>query len=158
MTIRYLNCLISGGQTGVDRAALDVALELGLACGGWCPQGRMAEDGPIAAHYPLREVSGGYRVRTVKNVKMADGTLILNRGELAGGSRLTANLARKHHKPLFIIDLEQSGDPEAVHAWATTHAIQTLNIAGPGEHRCPGIHAQAVAYLKQVFESANRPG
>lgn len=78
--------IISGGQTGVDRAALDVALELGLPCGGWCPRGRRAEDGVIAERYPLTETrSARYAVRTVRNVRAADGTLVLTRGQPSGG-------------------------------------------------------------------------
>ncbi|MDZ7662527.1 putative molybdenum carrier protein [Thiohalophilus sp.] len=144
--------IISGGQTGVDRAALDVALEVGMACGGWCPRGRAAEDGTIPASYPLLEVSGGYRVRTEKNIKMADGTLILNRGELIGGSRLTANLADKHQKPLLVIDLDHPREVADVWAWLESHAIQTINMAGPSERRHPGIYDLATNYLKYLLE------
>lgn len=87
--------LLSGGQTGVDRAALDAALALGIPCGGWCPQGRRAEDGQIPARYPLTETgSPGYRERTYLNVRDSDGTLILARGALSGGTTLTRRVAR----------------------------------------------------------------
>src|SRR5207248_6603939 len=85
--------IVSGGQTGVDRAALDVALEVGLPCGGWGPQGRRAEDGPLPERYPLRETaSAAYPARTARNVREADGTLILTRGEPDRGTALTARL------------------------------------------------------------------
>src|SRR3990167_2671567 len=95
-----------GGQTGVDRAALDVALELGILCGGWCPNGRKAEDGAIPARYPLQELpSGGYRQRTKRNVRESDGTLILFRNELTGGSAFTADVARKEAKHCYTVNL-----------------------------------------------------
>ena len=82
--------IVSGGQTGVDRAALDVAIELGVPCGGWCPRGRKAEDGPIAARYPLRETNSvSYRVRTERNVRESDGVLILTWGPPREGTALT---------------------------------------------------------------------
>src|SRR5262245_55320595 len=98
----------SGGQTGVDRAALDVALELGLPCGGWCPRGRRAEDGPIPDHYPLRETrSPAYPVRTRWNVRDSDGTLILTRGRPDRGTLLTEELARDMGKPLLVVGLNE---------------------------------------------------
>src|SRR5678815_754424 len=88
--------IISGGQTGVDRAALDVALSLGLDCGGWCPEGRLAEDGTIPARYPVRELpGGGFVQRTAQNVTDSDGTLIIHHGDLRGGTRETARLCAK---------------------------------------------------------------
>ena len=96
MTVAKLHKIVSGGQTGVDRAALDVALELGLPCGGWCPQGRRAEDGPIDPRYPLRETrAAAYPVRTRWNVRDSDGTLILTRGRPDRGTALTADLAKR---------------------------------------------------------------
>src|SRR3989442_2721366 len=89
--------IVSGGQTGVDRAALDTALALGLPCGGWCPRGRRAEDGPLPTRYPLRETpSSSYPERTVWNVRDSDGTLILHRGRLSGGTALTLRLVSRH--------------------------------------------------------------
>jgi hypothetical protein len=98
--------LVSGGQSGVDRAALDVALELGISCGGWSPRGRKAEDGVIADRYPLVETpSGGYSQRTRWNIREADGTLILTWGAPMGGTLLTVNECRKTGKPHLVIDL-----------------------------------------------------
>src|SRR5437870_10377236 len=95
-----LTKIISGGQTGVDRAALDVALELGLPCGGWCPRGRRAEDGPIPERYPLQEMkSPAYPPRTARNVRDSDGTVILTRGQPDRGTALTIELAERYRKP-----------------------------------------------------------
>ncbi len=91
--------IISGGQTGVDRAALDVALELGILCGGWCPKGRKAEDGPIDPHYPLKETnSPNYPLRTEKNIRESDGTLILTKGPVNGGTSLTEQLRPRRRR------------------------------------------------------------
>src|SRR4051794_16307480 len=101
-----LKKIISGGQTGVDRAALDVALELDLPCGGWCPRGRRSEDGAIPDRYPLSETpSEEYPERTEWNVRDSDGTLILTRGTPDRGTALTQRLANRHRKPLFVVDL-----------------------------------------------------
>jgi hypothetical protein len=146
--------IVSGGQTGVDRAALDAALELGVACGGWCPKGRCAEDGRLAARYPLRETtSAGYPQRTEWNVRDSDGTLILARGELRGGSALTAALARRGAKPCLVVDLTRDAAVRAVAeavAWLRANAVRVLNVAGPRESESPGIHAQAVAFVREL--------
>jgi hypothetical protein len=126
--------IISGGQTGVDRAALDLALERGLACGGWCPQGRRAEDGPLPERYPLRETaSPAYPQRTALNVRDSDGTLILTRGEPDRGTALTKQLAERSGKPCLPLDLTRSPDPQEVRAWAEAHGIRILSVAGPRE-------------------------
>jgi hypothetical protein len=145
--------IISGGQTGVDRAALDVALELGLTCGGWAPKGRLAEDGSIPAKYPLREMpSPKYSVRTEKNVKEADGTLILTIGPVSGGTALTIKLAKKRNKPFFIFDLAGPRNFKPVLDCLLQNGIQTLNVAGPRESKTPGIHDQTVFFLKQLLK------
>jgi len=92
------------GATGVDRAALDVALELGIPCGGWCPKGRKAEDGPIDAHYPLQETgSTSYRVRTERNVRQSDGTLVLTMGKVKGGTALTIKFAQNMANLIWLL-------------------------------------------------------
>src|SRR5205823_7624375 len=136
--------IISGGQTGVDRAALDVALELDLPCGGWCPRGRRAEDGPIETRYPLRETpSALYPVRTRWNVRDSDGTLILVRGRPDRGTALTRELAEAMRKPLLVVDLDDELCPDAVRRWIEQNGIAVLNVAGPRESSQPGIHAEA---------------
>jgi Circularly permutated YpsA SLOG family len=108
VTTAAVRRIVSGGQTGVDRAALDVALELGLECGGWCPRGRRAEDGEIPARYPLRETrSAGYPVRTERNVRDSDATLVLHEGRLGRGTALTAGCARRLGRPLLEVDLRR---------------------------------------------------
>jgi hypothetical protein len=149
--------IVSGGQTGVDRAALDAALALGLPCGGWCPKGRRAEDGPIAERYPLLETdSPRYAARTRMNVLAADGTLILNRGALDGGSALTAAFARERGKPLLVLALDEADALARVRAWVAAHRIAVLNVAGPRESRAPGIYAGARAFLERLL-AGDRP-
>ena len=155
--------IISGGQTGVDRAALDVALELNIPCGGWCPKGRIAEDGPIDFLYPLTETdSSDYITRTEKNVEDSDGTLILNAGPLNGGTALTIEFVEKHKKPCLVADLNIRVHPVKVRKWGQVHKIKILNVAGPRESKAPGIHEKAQEYLREVIhsriEKAPKPG
>ena len=145
--------LISGGQTGVDRAALAIALELGVPCGGWCPRGRRAEDGRIPARFPLQEsTSRNYAVRTRMNVEESDGTLILSRGELTGGTALTESIARQLGKPWFVIDLVAEFDAQPVEEWIAENRIRTLNVAGPRESQQAGIFDQACEYLREFIK------
>jgi predicted Rossmann-fold nucleotide-binding protein len=149
----YPEKIVSGGQTGVDRAALDVALELGIPCGGWCPKGRRAEDGVIDHHYPLQEVSSPeYPVRTEMNVKDSDATLILNQGTLAGGTALTLKLAKIHKKPYRVVDLSKTKDPAPVRKWMQTEKVNVLNVAGPPESNRPGIYAKAIEFLRRMVQ------
>lgn len=147
--------IVSGGQTGVDRAALDVALELGISCGGWCPQGRLAEDGPIDKRYPLQEIpSEDYSQRTKQNVRDSDGTLILTVGAPTGGTTLTRTHAETIGKPCLVIDLNQKPNPATVLDWIRTYSIQILNIAGPRASQQPKIHEKATHFLT-TFLSPN---
>jgi len=140
--------IISGGQTGVDRAALDVALLHGIPCGGWCPKGRKAEDGPIDAHYPLKETSSPhYEVRIEANVIGSDGTLILTEGKPMGGTAYTIQMAIKHKKPYLTVDLRKKKKPSMIQEWAMTRKIHVLNIAGPRESKVPGIYEKAKSFL-----------
>lgn len=149
----YPEKIVSGGQTGVDRAALDVALELGIPCGGWCPKGRRAEDGPIAARYPLQETdSTQYPVRTERNVIDSDATLILNQGPLEGGTALTLRLARAHGKSHRVVDLSESVDVASIGEWVRTAKIRTLNVAGPPESSRPGIYTKAFEFLRRMLK------
>lgn len=144
--------VISGGQTGVDRAALDVAMQLGIRHGGWCPAGRLAEDGPISAIYQLLETeSAEYRVRTEKNVIDSDATLILYRRCLSGGTELTRRLAVRYNKPRMLIDLAQGFDLLKIATWISDEHIVRLNVAGPRESGHPGISSQARQFLNRLF-------
>jgi hypothetical protein len=147
--------IVSGGQTGVDRAALDTALLLGIPSGGWCPRGRKAEDGPIDARYPLRETpSADYPERTEWNVRDSDGTLVLTRGRPSGGTAFTIALARRHGRPLLVLDLEQGPDPSEVQRWTETSEVAILNIAGPRESQQPGIQDEARRFLEEALGSS----
>ena len=142
--------IISGGQTGVDRAALDMAIELGLEHGGWCPQGRKAEDGSIPPRYHLRETAEyNYSSRTRLNVKEADGTLLIYRGKLEGGTEQTAQFAGELHKPVLIVDLDNPVDAGTVKDWLHRHKIDTVNIAGPRESKQPGIYKETLDLLRK---------
>jgi hypothetical protein len=153
-SVRFCQHIVSGGQTGADRGALDFAIRCGYTHGGWAPQGRAAENGTIPLKYQLTElVEGGYRQRTRKNVEDSDGTLIVNAGELDGGTLTTLEFARQLGKPHFIVQVDAgvTGDVIAsVLAWLRDNAIQTLNVAGPRESRRPGIYHQTVALLEAV--------
>ncbi len=151
--------IVTGGQSGVDRAALEVALRLVLPCGGWCPAGRRAEDGPIPERYPLREtLSSDYEQRTEWNVWDSDGTLVLNRGELTGGTLYTVRIAERVGRPLRVVDLDGLADPADLEAavagvrrWIEEEGLATLNVAGPRESKSPGIGAAAARFLEDLL-------
>lgn len=144
--------IVSGGQTGVDRAALDVAISLGIPHGGWCPRGRRAEDGQIPDCYRLEEtVAAEYPERTERNVIDSDATLILCGGRPAGGTLLSLRLAKKHEKPCWVVDLDRPCDPAAIRRWMEKTVVRTLNIAGPRESQQPGVGTAARAFLMGLF-------
>jgi hypothetical protein len=148
----YPRKIVSGGQTGADRAALDVALELGIPCGGWCPKGRLAEDGVIDEMYPLRETeSPEYPVRTEMNVKDSDATLIITQGPVTGGTARTLVLAEKFKKTHLVVDLSKAKDPAIVRKWLEFNQVGTLNVAGPRESKIPGIYDKAAEFLRKVL-------
>ena len=145
--------IVSGGQTGVDRAALDVALELGIPCGGWCPRGRKAEDGTIPLRYPLQEAdSAAYSQRTVLNVRDSDGTLILVGGPIRGGTSLTRKTADRLGKPCLVVDVRSAPDCPTVRGWLRDHAIGVLNIAGSRGSQQPGVKRAATRFLRELFQ------
>ena len=150
-----LKKVISGGQTGVDRAGLDAAMAAGIPVGGFCPKGRTAEDGTIPDNYPLEELTSyRYYMRTEKNIVESDGTLIINKGHLTEGTKLAYDFTAKNGKPRLVIqlDADQVIHPELVIKWIKAQRITTLNIAGPRESKFPdGIHKEAYYYLEQVF-------
>jgi hypothetical protein len=144
--------IVSGGQTGVDRAALDVAMERGLPCGGWCPAGRAAEDGPIDPRYPLRETpSPDPAQRTEWNVRDSSGTLLLVSVDPSPGTELTHDLARRLGRPVYPHPLDQPAGRDSFRGWLALHKIRTLNVAGPRESESPGAYAAACAYLRAVL-------
>lgn len=148
--------IISGGQTGVDRAALDWARNHNISHGGWCPKGRVAADGPLPRMYQLTETeSTGYRQRTKLNVRDSDATLILFMGELSGGSVLTQRFVEKLNKPHLVASLDSDELQKIatnVIEWLKQNKFATLNIAGPSEVRCPGIYQRAINMLGLVVE------
>lgn len=152
MAVPHLRKIISGGQTGVDRGALDAAIDLGLEHGGWCPMGRLAEDGFIPARYSLRQTdTAKYADRTERNLLEADATLIFFRGELSGGTDLTRFLCERHGRPFMTVDLASNVDQQKVRDWLVQRRIATLNVAGPRESTSPGIAAESRRLLVEVL-------
>lgn len=149
--------IVSGGQTGVDRAALDFAMSRGVDHGGWVPRGRRAEDGPLPAVYRVVETkSPAYAERTRKNVRDSDGTLIVCEGRPSGGTALTAAWARRKGKPLLTIDLAGTTIDDAavrIREWIGHNAISTLNVAGPRASQNPGIYEKTRDLLERVWGS-----
>ncbi len=151
---QVISKIISGGQTGVDRAALDFALGNNISCGGWCPKGRLAEDGEIPVKYPLQEtVSQRYEKRTKKNVIDSDGTLIITDKEpLSLGTKLTMEICQKRQKPYLIVYSKPGADAgRQFWTWVSKNAISVLNIAGPRESTVPGIYEQSSLLLPLLW-------
>jgi hypothetical protein len=159
--------VISGGQTGVDRAALDAAMRCGIPVGGWCPRDRRSEDGCIPPEYPLQETAArSYAVRTEWNVRDSDGTLIVVLDEITSGTRMTVEAARTHGKPLkveYIAPKKQSGllpnenseDEQVLSVvdWIRRHKISVLNVAGPRGSSSPDVYPHALNFLSLVFRT-----
>ena len=149
--------IISGGQTGVDWAAIDIVIELGLEYGGSIHLGRKAEDGPIDPKYDkLTELaSPDYRARTQQNVLDPDATLIFTIGAPTGGTAATIEFARKYNKPHLIIDLKTTDSESTValiNDWLRRTRPAILNIAGPRESKCPGIYTITRDILEKVLD------
>lgn len=150
--MRYpIKKIISGGQTGVDRAALDWAIQHSIPHGGWCPKGRLASDGIIHERYMLQETeSSGYRQRTKRNVADADATVVFNIGDLDGGTLQTVKFAMTQRKPFVVIqldDLPLSESVELFSSWVETNKIMSLNFAGPREEKRPGVYVLVGSFL-----------
>lgn len=147
--------IISGGQTGADQAALDVAIMLDIPHGGWIPKGRKTEKGRLPDKYKLEEMpTSSYPKRTEQNILDSDGTLIISHGKLTGGSALTQNLSNKHNRPCVHIDLNQTIEFDAVveiSAWIMENNIEVLNVAGPRESEDRQIYKSTMGILKSVF-------
>lgn len=147
--------IVSGGQTGVDRAALDWAITNDVLHGGWCPNGRLAVDGVLDARYCLLETeSSGYRQRTKLNVRDSDATLILNTGALDGGTALTVRLCDSSGKPYLVCQLDSGSEVIAgVHKWLAEVRPTVLNVAGPREEKRPGIYARTISTLGLLLQT-----
>lgn len=150
--------IVSGGQTGVDRGALDAALACGAPCGGWCPPGRTAEDGVIGARYPLTALARGhYRERTRRNVRDSDGTVILYFDVLEGGTELTARYCREQRKPYLLIDGRRTTVADAASqtaAFVSGHGVRILNVAGPRASKAAAAHDYARRVIEAVLRAA----
>lgn len=150
--------IISGGQTGVDRGALDGALVKGAPCCGWCPEGRLAEDGVLAEKYPLTELpNSGYRARTRKNVEDSDATVIVywDLIVLRGGTELTLATCIKKHRPYVLIDaseLRPERSAEKLAQFVCKNAIQRLNFAGPRGSGVPEAHSYTQSMVEQLID------
>jgi Circularly permutated YpsA SLOG family len=153
-----LKRIVSGGQTGVDRGALDAALVSGFECGGWAPGDRTAEDGIIPDWYPLTILpNGNYRQRTRLNVVDSDGTAILYEGCLSGGTRLTRDLCELLNRPCILISARETPDPIAAAAlvkFIHDNSIETLNVAGPRLSGWTSGYAFSLRVIGQVIEKA----
>jgi len=147
--------IISGGQTGVDRAALDAAIKLAIPHGGWIPQGRLTENGPLPPEYRLQEtLNNSYAERTEKNVLAADATLIISRGPLTGGSEYTREMAVRHNRLWLHIDLERMAAFQAattINDWISKQGIAVLNVAGPRASKDPKIYNDTFNILESVY-------
>ena len=154
----WLRRIVSGGQTGADRAALDAALACGIEIGGWVPRGRLAEDGAIPPRYAaLREAeSADPALRTVRNVRDSDATLVVSRGPLAGGSRLTLDEAIRLGRPVLHVDLARESSERAtrrVRDWLAAVDPAVLNVAGPRASEDPGIAERVSSLLLAALAS-----
>ena len=151
-----LKKIISGGQTGADQAALDVAIKLNIPHGGWIPKGRKTEEGPLSDQYQLQEMpTASYPKRTEQNVIDSDGTLIISHGKLSGGSDYTRKMTLKHHKQLLYVDLNNYEPFDAaslIASWIGMQKIQVLNVAGPRASKDPEIYADVFKILEQAIQ------
>jgi hypothetical protein len=149
--------IVSGGQTGADRAALDFAIAHGIPHGGWCPEGRKAEDGSIGWHYQLKETpSSDDAQRTEWNVRDSDGTVIFSCGAaLTGGSKKTAEFAKRQGKPCLHLSAKVHGDkaPEVLKKFIEEHQIKVLNVAGPRASKEPMVGEVVKAVLGAIMDT-----
>ena len=150
--------IVSGGQTGADRAALDIARALGIETGGWVPRGRWAEDGRLPDCYPnMRQTeSADPAVRTAYNVRDTDGTVVFSHGEVSGGTKWTADVSAELGKPMLHLDLARQSVTAAADClleWVAAEHIEVLNVAGPRQSEDGEIHAAVRAVLETALRS-----
>lgn len=152
-----LRKIVSGGQTGVDRAALDVALAHDLPVGGWCPHGRRAEDGTIPDRYPLKETpSEAYEQRTAWNVRDSDGTLIITDGVLEGGTALTMTEAKRQGRPVLHVRTTDAVPVPMIRAWGEDHDVRVMNVAGPRSSEAGDIYDAAREILDALLDELGK--
>jgi hypothetical protein len=151
--------IVSGGQTGVDRAALDVALKHKIQCGGWCPPGRLDELGRIPDRYPVQELeAGGFTERTLQNVKGSDGTVVIYLGKLKGGTEQTVRFCIELNRPHQLIDASRISPDEAaklIRDFVLKHKIDILNVAGPRQSEWPEGYDYVFRALEIFVTSCN---
>lgn len=144
--------IVSGGQTGVDRGALDAAMECGMQTGGWCPAGRRAEDGVIPSDYKVFELADDkYEARTERNVVDSEATLIICRGELSGGTLYTKKMAVQHERPFLVVNPDEAVAAARTNDWLIRVAPAILNVAGPRESKDPGIQDATREWLRRLW-------
>ena len=157
-----LEKIVSGGQSGVDRAALDAAIAAGVPCRGWCPAGRRAEDGTIPARYPLRETAApDYATRTRRNVEDSDATLVVTDGPPAGGTALTIRLCAERGRPLLVVDAAATSVDDALPRLAEFvdgRRIRVLNVAGPRASESATAARRAGELLSRFLSAASPAG
>lgn len=150
--------IISGGQTGVDRAALDIAIDLNIPHGGWCPKDRLSETGAIPNHYSLQETaSKDYSERTKLNIRDSDGTLVVVPTfplQVTDGTVLTLQELEEKNKPFFIVDISKGFDRDQFNSWVQQNNIKILNVAGPRESQSPGIYEKSKELLPGLLVDA----
>lgn len=163
MPNNFIKEIVTGGQTGVDRAALDIAIVFKIPHGGWCPYERKAEDGTIPAKYKLKEAPTPtaeesldpdtiYKKRTELNARDSDGTLIIVKDAPMGGTLYTIEMAEKHKKPYLIFNLANNPEITDVVNWIIKNNIRKLNVAGPRASQTVGIYDAAYDVLQQLLK------
>ena len=159
-----LSKIVSGGQTGADRAALDAALEAGFDAGGFCPRGRKAEDGEIDFRYPLIEIDGGYRQRTLKNVLESDATVLFYARDITGGTEKTLVFCIEYKKPYKLIDISLVQESLAASAlldfierdFIERKVVKILNVAGSRASESLKIYAYVKTVISEVLQKHQR--